>query len=147
MHVYFDGTVRSLKKGSYFHAWAIFAENTKETHAFWDNEDFVPFQNSLYAEFMGLRMALKFVQGHKSKVLIMGDCNLVLQMLQSNNLLESNIITPIYKECVALIETAPQIDLIWIPRIENKADNVLADAYGKTAANKRKDWVQNNNLK
>ena len=91
-----------------------------------------PKKTNNQAEYTGLKNALKQVVKdieniEQYSVLVQGDSQLAIKQLNKEFKVKSENIRELYHEVVKLVEKIPNIKFEWIPRIQNKTADALAN--------------------
>lgn len=137
IEVYFDGLCQPVNPGGVAcYAFAV-KRDGKTIHSDYGvaGEPFSPESTNNVAEYTALAKALEWLVANNftsEKILIKSDSQLVVNQMNGTYKIKAKKIIPLYKQVVLLKSKFPGVEIIWVPREQNKeADRLTNIAYNK----------------
>ncbi|HEX7033937.1 MAG TPA: ribonuclease HI [Nitrososphaera sp.] len=137
IEVYFDGLCQPVNPGGIACYAFVIKRDSKTIHSDYGvaGEPFSPESTNNVAEYTALARALEWLVANNftsEKILIKSDSQLVVNQMNGTYKIKAKTIIPLYKQAVLLKSKFPALEIIWVPREENKeADRLSNIAYNK----------------
>lgn len=137
IEVYFDGLCQPVNPGGIACFSFVIKRDGNTIHSEYGvaGKPFSPESTNNVAEYTALARALEWLETNNftsEKILVKSDSQLVVNQMNGKYKVKAKKIIPLYRKAVLMRNKFPALEIVWVPREQNKeADKLTNIAYNK----------------